>query len=179
MNGNPPSNSTNSSAKSKPTLLDVARQADAMAAGLAALASTPSERRIGGAAGALAAGAIGVAMAPLRAEAAPGADAELIAACERFGALEHAKRRIFAGTPNDRAAEIAAEPAIDAIYVEQNDLMTRIAALQAITLDGIRARVRLAFAAECRCFDGGGDLDDQMLAALLHDLHALLRVGSA
>lgn len=140
--------------------------------------TTQPRRRaiLAGTAAALAAGAL--AALPKAASAAPGSDAELIAACDRFTALEYEKRRIFAATPASREAEIAAEPAIDKICAEQDDLLDQITDMQAKTLDGIRARVRMVFAADCPCFADYGDQDDQMIGALMHDLNSILGIGA-
>jgi hypothetical protein len=68
-------------------------------------------------------------------------DAELIAACAAFDALEMRVRRLFCG-PGDTAGEDARDAAMAVIAAEQEPFLAQICALSATMLDGHRARVR-------------------------------------
>lgn len=136
----------------------------------------PRRAILAGAGAALAAAALAGTKAASAATApatGPNPDAELIAACDRFTALEH-KRRMIIASATTREAEKATEPLLDEIHAEQADLLDQIAEMQAASFDGIRARVRMIYAADCPCFADCGDWDDQMIGALMHDLKRVL-----
>jgi hypothetical protein len=92
----------------------------------------PSRRiMLTGASAALLAGAAAPAVArgaPAVPDGADGADAELIAACAAFDALEMRVRGLFSG-PDDIASEDARDAAMTAIAAEQEPFLERICAL--------------------------------------------------
>ena len=109
--------------------------------------SRPSRRDLLGAAGFTAlAGIAAVAIAtPDAAAVEHGADAALIALCNRFADLERQKLASYGRDP--RGISYEQEKAIDdrerqPIWAEQEDLVASIIDARATTLDGFRARAR-------------------------------------
>ncbi len=104
----------------------------------------------------------------------PDADIDLIAECaalrevaKRFNALPRSQR------PGSKAAaSLAAKE--DAIVGEEGDLVERIAAIQAQTMEGIRAKARALVAWEPSYLNSSQPprSDEQIIASILRDLVA-------
>lgn len=114
------------------------------------------------------------------AEAAPSAaiglnpDAELIAACDRFADLERNGRHILDQAPNTHEGDAAAQAALDPIREEQAAILDRACEIEAQTWDGMKARLRMAFAYQPKCVECPSDWDDSIAGAILEDLNRML-----
>ncbi|WP_287799260.1 hypothetical protein [Acidiphilium sp.] len=120
------------------------------------------------------AGAAAAIAAPALANAAGNPDAKLIAFCDRFTALEHEKRRIYATAADTVEADRAANAATAPIFEEQGHILDRVHEMEAVTWDGLRARLRMAFAFQPKCVEAPVDWDDMLAGAIIDDLNRLL-----
>ena len=142
--------------------------------------SRPSRRELLGAAGftmltGVAAAAIAQPDAPPPAEAvsAGHSDAELIALCGRFLALEDRISATFANRPFGDPEETRQEAARNSLHDEQEALLPALHLSKAVTVEGHRARARLMLRLRDRLRDRGqpgGYWDDQVAWLLVRDL---------
>ncbi len=129
---------------------------------------------LGGAAASLAAtpvGAPGNVVVPPAAD--HHADAELIAVCAEFDAIERHINSHYAGGSRKIEDDEERDAAIAPFQEAQAPLLERIIALRATTLDGFMARARTLALWDLdamRQIGPGHYLEDRMLAALLRDM---------
>lgn len=141
-------------------------------------ATTPASTRrqlLGGAAlAALTGGAFGAAIAlPDAGDAAPATfspDAELLAACASFDALEADYRATDFASDTRSAAGVAADAERDRIATAQLLFVERMIEHQAVTPAGYIARARSLLRWKPEMAHENGDVGDVLISALLRDL---------
>lgn len=101
-------------------------------------------------------------------------DAELIAMCARFTDLEKTKKAIYSTGPDSIEADRQKESMISPLQEEQEAILDRIVDMKAITVEGLKARLRMIMVYEPQCIDMPQGWDDYMVAALLTDMQRVL-----
>lgn len=124
----------------------------------------------------LAAGAASGLAAPMAAKASPGADAELIALCARFDAVERHMMAAYAVTGLTFDEEKERLEGLKPLHAEQEALLDRItdSDMVAKTPDGIKARCRMIMLYGPTCLESPGGWDDMMIASLLDDMKGMM-----
>lgn len=121
----------------------------------------------------LAAGTAAALVAPIAAHAGT-SDAKLIGLCARFTELEHQKREIYATGPDSIQADRRKEAVIAPLHEEQEAILDRIVDIKAVTVEGLKARLRMIMVYEPQCIDSPQGWDDEMVGALLTDMRSVL-----
>lgn len=127
------------------------------------------------------AGSIGAAAAIAVAPAAMGAgnpDAELVALCREFNALEARYRTGFAVQCRTAEEEDKRDEKLTPLRVAQEALLARIAdpAMVATSFVGIRARLETLLRYGPECLEEPRGWDDEMIGPLLIDLARIMKV---
>jgi hypothetical protein len=124
---------------------------------MAVTTNTPS-RRIALRLGAAAAVA-GITSPALASVAAPGADDELIALCDRMVQVQAMDRELYS-LSEDPDSDPVIGPRLDAISKQWSRIMDDLADKEPTTLEGARAMARAAVANMARCADGSIAIPD-------------------
>jgi len=112
-------------------------------------------------------------VAPIAAHAGT-SDAKLIGLCARFTDLEKKKRAIYATGPDTLEADRRKEAVIAPLHEEQEAILDRIVDIKAVTVEGLKARLRMIMVYEPSCIDAPQGWDDDMVGAQLTDMQRVI-----